>query len=209
MKSFKNWELQDLQFRFGLNRKGISYPILDEWLKSENDLSDSEIQKLDDLAQILLENADFWNEDELKMYFISPLLMLVNFRGDKYTAFFQRPLSSKIDDEEIGGIVDMVVATGYQKPVKPFFFLHEYKQERRRDNDPLGQLLAEMIVAQNLNQDNLPVYGCYVAGRNWFFVVLNQKDFAVSDVFVATQKDIYQIVKILRQVKVYIQGRIS
>ena len=53
------------------------------------------------------------------------------------------------------------------------------------------------------------MYGCYVIGRNWFFLVLNGTEYAVSDAFVATQTDIYQIIAILRQVKTYIQGFIG
>ena len=45
-------------------------------------------------------------------------------------------------------------------PKIPYFCLHEYKQENRRDNDSLGQLLIGMVAAQAKNADDLPIYGC-------------------------------------------------
>lgn len=61
-----------------------------------------------------------------------------------------------------------------------------------------------MLVARHLNDYQFPIYGCYVVGRNWFFMILQNNEYAVSDAFVATQEDIYQIVAILRKIKEYI-----
>ncbi|MEM6299212.1 MAG: hypothetical protein AAF740_11055, partial [Bacteroidota bacterium] len=94
---------------------------------------------------------------------------------------------------------------GRQKPIKPYFFIHEYKQERKGTADPKGQLLAELLAAQENNTHQFPMYGCYVVGRNWFFMILNGKEYAVSDAFISSQKDIYQIIAILRQIKIYIE----
>ena len=46
-------------------------------------------------------------------------------------------------------------------------------------------------------------------GRNWFFVVLEGREYAVSDAFVATQEDIFQIAGILQAVKRYVQKRVT
>lgn len=50
----------------------------------------------------------------------------------------------------------------------------------------VGQLLIAMVAAQYLNEDNLPIYGIYVNGRNWFLVVLDGQNYAVSNPFMAT-----------------------
>lgn len=89
--------------------------------------------------------------------------------------------------------------------VSHFFFLHEYKKKRGSADDPLAQVLVEMLAASTLNADGKPIYGCYIVGRNWFFIVLEGRNYAVSDTFVATQDDIFQIVAILKTIKHHVQ----
>ncbi|MBL7815191.1 MAG: hypothetical protein JNL70_09275 [Saprospiraceae bacterium] len=204
MRNFENWETQDLETEFGLVQDYNS-TLLNDWLSATATFDDVTKKRLDKLSNKYFEYADYWNEDELKMQGISPILDIVDYSSRVYTVFSQRPLSATINGIEIGGRVDFMIAKGKQKPIQPYFFIHEYKQETKRgSSDPKGQLLSELLVAQHRNNVEFPMYGCYVIGRNWFFVVLNGKDYAVSDAFVASQKDIYQIVAILNQVKTYI-----
>ena len=50
-----------------------------------------ELEKVAELAERAKLKSDYWNEDELKMYFVAPLLLMVNFeKGKIYRAFFQR-----------------------------------------------------------------------------------------------------------------------
>ena len=70
-----------------------------------------------------------------------------------------------------------MLAKGRQIPQLPIFFIQEYKPESGPNGDPLGQLLIEMVTAQALNNEpEQTVYGCYIIGRNWFFVVLEGKN---------------------------------
>ena len=91
-------------------------------------------------------------------------------------------------------------------PEKPYFFLHEYKQEKKGSNDPLGQLLVEMLAAKTLNADNLPMYGCYVIGRFWFFVILLENKYAVSNAYNGSDNNIFKIFSILRAMKLQIEN---
>jgi len=94
--------------------------------------------------------------------------------------------------------------------VDPYFFLHEYKQQHpSKKNDPLAQLLIAMLAAQTKNNNNQPFYGTLVEGRFWYFVILSQKEFAVSDALDATTDEIYLIYAILCKVKEYINDIIS
>lgn len=116
--------------------------------------------------------------------------------------FSQRTMNAVIKGIEIGGCVDFMLAKGKQKPIQPYFFIHEYKQESKKgSSDPKGQLLSELLTAQHRNENKFPLYGCYVVGRNWFFVILNGNQYAVSDAFVASQQHIYKIIGILRYIK--------
>ncbi len=83
----------------------------------------------------------------------------------------------------------------------PYFFIHEYKREIDASGDPLGQLLIAMVGAWRQNEETFPLYGCYVVGRNWFFVLLEDNQYAVSNAFNSTQDDIFQIYSILEEIK--------
>ena len=93
----------------------------------------------------------------------------------------------------VTGKVEFFIARGKQRPRQPYFFLHEYKQERRRETDPLGQLLIAMIAAQTINEVKMPLYGCYVIDRNWFFVIVNEREYSVSLAYDATKPELYSI----------------
>jgi hypothetical protein len=209
MRNFETWETQDVELLLGITQQKHS-ALLSDWLCAPTvSLSDMQHAMIENLRETLLDNADFWNEDELKLQFIAPVLQVVGYQAAYYKPFSQRKIEATINSISVGGWVDYMVASGKQKPIQPYFFLHEYKQERKGKADPKGQLLAELLVAQALNQQKIPVYGCYVVGRNWFFVVLEGKTYSVSDAFVATQDDLYQILNILQQVKLYIAQNIG
>jgi hypothetical protein len=95
-----------------------------------------------------------------------------------------------------------MVATGKENPRQPFFFVHEYKQEKRRETDPKGQLLATMLAAQKNNKGKeFPILGSYVIGRFWFFVVLDGNNYARSLAFDASRDALYDIFSLLQFAK--------
>jgi hypothetical protein len=208
MKSFEQWDTDQLELTFGLKQRD-SLPALESWLASDHPVTGEERRFLTMLRDAAHKNVDAWNEDELKMKFIAPLLLLCNFDQERYRAFSGRKFKAVVQGVEIGGEVDFVVATGRKTPREPFFFVHEYKRERGRERDPLGQLLAGMLAAQELNATPHLLYGCYVLGRNWFFVVLEGREYAVSDAFVSSQDDIFQILSIVKQAKELIEEILS
>ncbi len=201
-RDFKDWQYEQINDEFGYIRHYENFELLETWLKAENSINEAEKKELAYLSKHLFRNVEGWNEDELKFFFLSPLIRLVDFHSEHYKPFTQRKFSAIIGDWEVSGIADFFISTGVQNPKQPYFFIHEYKSEKRKDNDPLGQLLAEMIVVQQNNDIKFPIYGCYVIGRFHFFVVMNQKEYSVSDAFSATaEDDILQIFKMFRFVK--------
>lgn len=200
-KTFDSWESEELELTFGVNRVK-NHPSLLNWLSAKCDFDECIKRDLIFIRTTLLDNADFWNEDELKFFFISQVVGKVNFHNHNFNAFTQRPLAAMVkdlngNDVELKGRVEFVVARGKQHPRQPYFFLHEYKPEKRRETDPLGQLLAAMLAARALNHVEHLLYGCYIIGRNWFFVILEKDYYSVSDAFVATQDDLFDIYCIL------------
>jgi hypothetical protein len=80
--------------------------------------------------------------------------------------------------------------------------LKEFKRRKKGANDPEGQMLAAMLIAQYKNQDNKPVYGAWLTGTIWEFAVLEGKTLHASLTFDSTKpKDLLQIVFILRKLK--------
>ena len=198
-KSFEQWLYEDVEEAFGLTRLFV-HPFFDTLKAQKVTLTPTQNEQLERLRILLFERVDSWNEDELKFMFISPLIYIVDYKSDYYKVFTQRPMSVKYENgtKTTSGKVEFMIATGKQTPRKPFFFLHEYKQENRRDNDPLGQLLIAMVAAQLQNADEKPILGCYVSGRNWFFVILDGKEYAVADALNAANAGmIKQILAIL------------
>jgi hypothetical protein len=40
--------------------------------------------------------------------------------------------------------------------------------------NPIGQVLEAMLIAEELNQNTKPVYGCYIVVKSWNFIVLEK-----------------------------------
>jgi hypothetical protein len=68
--------------------------------------------------------------------------------------------------------------------------------------------LAAMLVGQTLNDNSyMPIYGCYVNGRDWYFMVLIDKEFSISQDFSATTDAIFKIFTILKGLKEIVKQR--
>jgi hypothetical protein len=197
-KPFKNWLYEKVNDTFGLT-EAATHPFLEKLKTIKFPQNHEHEDKIEALRVFALKYIESWSTNDHKFMFISPFLGLVDFVSDNYKVFMQRPLSVKYDNDTkiTEGLVEFMLAKGIQIPRQPHFFLHEYKPEKRRDNDPLGQLLIAMVAAQKLNQDDKPIYGIYVNGRNWFIVILDDKTYSVSNPYVATDKDIFDLFAVL------------
>lgn len=201
MRSFETWNYEEVEIAFDITPQRNS-PLFEEWTKAEGfDVTDIEKMQLDDLKDLLFEEAQNWNEDEMKLFFIGPVMSLVHFKTPYFKPFTQRTLTIETPTVSASGKVDFLLAKGKVIPKLPYFCLHEYKQENRRDNDPLGQLLIAMVAAQYKNEIRLPIFGTYTSGRNWFFIVLEDNKYVLSDAYVASSEDIYKIFSILKKCK--------
>ncbi len=204
MRSFETWNYEEVEDAFGISLVD-SLPNYEDWLKADNcEPNEIESVMLEHYRKLLLKEAKNWNEDELKLFFIGPVLALVDFNTPNYKAFTQRTLTVETATVSASGKVDFMLAKGKVLPKLPYFCLHEYKQENRRDNDPLGQLLIGMVAAQAKNYDELPIYGCYVSGRNWFMVLLEGDKYCVSNALNASDDDIYKIFAIMKKCKLLV-----
>lgn len=201
MKPFSKWTKEEIEEEFGLYADR-NYALLQEWIDVSPSVSDEEQRILSQLSQKLLTYVHDWNEEELKVYFIAFILDFADFWQPHYRPFLERELSVEYaEGKRLWGIVDFFVASGKQSPRELFFFLHEYKKQADTSNDPIGQLLAEMVAAQKANSHTHPIYGAYIIGRHWYFVLLDGQVYAESLAYDATKDEIMAIVGILRQTK--------
>ncbi len=200
MKSFERWTIDEVENYFNIHQT-YQNSTLEAWLHSTQVLTDAEHRTLEALRQKASENIEFWNEEDLKMKFIAFLLALVPFDEGRYKGFLERTIKATVKGEVISGIVDYIVATGKAEPQVPFFFLQEYKPHRRPGRDVLAQVLSAMIAARERNTPQKTMYGSYVIGRQWFFLVLEENTYTISQAFDITQEDIVRVVQILRGMK--------
>ena len=205
-KLFDDWTTQEVREVFNIKEVN-NLPLLDEWLSFVTVPNAIATQIMNEKRLLLRRFFRTWNEDELKFRFIAQIVELASLIGDTYNTFTQRSLSVVVNGVSLQGRPELMVATGQEDPKKPYFFIHEYKPSKRAD-EPLGQVLSAMVAAQALNNDGLPLLGCFVIGAIWQFLVLDNNTYALSRIYDATdEKDLTAIFSALCQSKVYIQSR--
>lgn len=200
MLKFSECTLVKLDKTFDLTQIEPSQ-ALQNWLDAPTELSEVEHQILTMYRQTLNIQGYDWNEVELRQHFIGPMLVLVNFSSQKIGLFSERSFSGTVNGIEMGGEPDSIISGGFREPERPFFCFQEYKKERDPRGDPAGQALSAMLVAQEINDHKHPIYGCYVVGDIWRFMILQQREYAISKAYVATDSDIYDIFRILKALK--------
>jgi hypothetical protein len=199
----------NLARRFGLTRLFKNTPLLTEWLEATGEINERDASIIEESQAKLIKNADSWNEEELKMQFISLVMFIVKI-SDLIRTYYDREISETIDGEFLLCKSDMMLSKGIGELIEtPYFFMHEYKREKKYSGDPVGQMLGGMLIAQAKNQNDKPIYGCYVQGRFWFFSVLQGKVYVVSKSFEASEVDeVRQIIFIIRKLNSIILERL-
>jgi hypothetical protein len=188
--------------------------LLDDWLSATGKLTQSDTDILTESQVKLIHNGDSWNEEELKMQFISFIIFLARF-NDPVRTYYDREIGEYVNKIYLKCKSDMMLSKGIGEMIEtPYFFMHEYKCEKKYSGDPIGQMLGGMLIGQaknnndNQNADR-PVYGCYVQGRYWYFSILEGTQYVISNSFNSSElDDAKQIIFILRKLKQIILERL-
>jgi hypothetical protein len=203
VNNFSSLNMQDLADTFNLQRlstQSVFGTVLPE---------DNQIENLLKLTKKSESRIEYWNEQELIIKHLSKILEIVDFGNEVYTEFAERIISAKVDEYELSGYVDLVIARGKYEPREPYFFIQEFKKAKNPSGDPLAQLLGELLVAQNINGEKL-VYGAYVVGRLWYFVSLNQRNYTEEVPLDSINiDDLNQIVAKLNWIKNYVENKLN
>ena len=115
--NFKSLSIDDVVETFGLevDYTGIG---LEFWLDAPQDVTDLEVQTLENLRTILVSNIANWNEFELEVFFISPVIGMVNFYEVKVKPFIERAIAAKVDGIAMHGEVDWIISKGILRVLK-------------------------------------------------------------------------------------------
>jgi hypothetical protein len=206
--TFKEWDLDKLEEAFNLTQRW-ECSLLEQWENNNEQIDETEKNLLLKLQKTAHRGGRAWNEVELENKFISPLIMLTDIDDEKIGYFLERSLSGIIGDYEVSGIVDGMIATGIREPKTPYFCLHEYKRSVENQGSPDGQVLAAMLVAREQNQNKCPIYGLFVVGLVWNFMVLNGNEYCISRTFIADNDDIFTIFKMMKALKQIIYAELE
>ena len=203
-KSFDDWTTQEVRLTFNIEQVPAT-PFLKTWLSAVHTPNAHQIQFMEAKRALLERFFRNWNEDELKFQFIAQIVELVDLHGKNYNIFSQRNLSAVVNGIALQGRPEVMVATGQEDPLRPYFFIHEYKPSKRAD-EPLGQVLAAMVAAQAQNADEKPILGCFVIGALWQFLILHGDTYTLSSTYDATQtNDLHAIYSAFYEAKLYIE----
>ncbi len=153
-------------------RQKVDDTRFEEWFNNDFDLQDDEKELLSYLTKKHRPYFSIYSEEELKAKFITPILNKIDYNVGDIKDWYERPIRTIINNTEIGGYTDYMIAKGEDEPELPYFFIQEFKPSVSA-TAPENQLLAELIVALSINQQN-EIKGATVQGQYWKFMILEK-----------------------------------
>jgi hypothetical protein len=160
--------------RLVMIEKNLDRKVFENWFGTVENI-DSKISFR--LKQLIDENEsliDTYNEEDLKVNFVIPVLNEIRFKSfeDGFRDFYELPIRYETDKFILNGTTDFVVSKGLVESKKPYFFIQEFKKGQT-DGYPEPQLLAELISGVELNKQE-EMKGAYIVGAFWYFVILKK-----------------------------------
>jgi hypothetical protein len=195
---------------FKLNRI-VEYqtPRMKDWLNVDMpEFNIPEQYIFDNALNKAIKNIGGWNEEDLKMKFISDILPLGHLEDNgRFMTYFEKSLTGVVDGISLSVKCDFMVAAGVlDYPKNPYFHFQEYKPSKNPSGDSMAQLLEAMLLAQVKNKNDKPIYGCEVVGKNWNFVVMEGKNYCISSSYDSVNRDeLLKIIGILRKFRVILE----
>jgi hypothetical protein len=202
----------DLILGLGLERIVEYTSLMQEWLASETELTELEEQIFEKVLSRAKKDITGWQEEDLKMKFLSPVLELSNLiDGENFQTYFEKTISATIEGMFLKTKTDFMMASGVlDKPQKPYFHFQEWKPHKKPTGDSMAQLLEALLIGQEVNNYEFPMYGCEVVGKHWTFVILDGKTYCISESFDCTKRhELFKIVSVLRKFREMLDERLS
>ncbi len=209
----KTWREGELVDTFKLKWIDTHYtPLMQEWLDVQMpELNIAEQYNFDKAHLKINKRLRGWNEEDLKIKFIGPILELGYITDDELAiSYFDKIISATIDGIRLIVKSDFMLAKGFFDVVKtPYFHFQEYKPYKNPSGDSMAQLLEAFLIAQEKNKNGKPMYGVDIIGENWRFVIMEGREYCISKPFSAVGKeDLLTIISILRKFKFILETRL-
>ncbi len=195
-------KIRDYELRQLVNiKQKFSTDIFDNWFDNKQIIKDNDIQFLTELLNKEFNFIRIYQEEDLKVKFIAPILNRIDFRdiNKEIRDFYEQKLTYQTEKFILTGITDFLISRGLEYSEKPYFFIQEFKKGKENVH-PEPQLLAELIVGVELNNFKT-MKGAYIVGAIWNFVILeklaeNKYQYFISINFDSTKiaelKEIYK-----------------
>ena len=209
----RSWREGELIKKFNLKRIVTHHtPLMEEWLDVEApELNIAEQYNFEKTFLKARTSITGWNEEDLKMKFISPVLELGNFNDDnQIIGYFDKIISATIDGTRLIVKSDFMLAKGILDVYEtPFFHFQEYKPYKNPSGDSMAQLLEAFLIAQEKNQNGKPMYGVDIMGANWQFVTMEGREYCIAAPLSAIDKeDLLKIIAMLRKFRYILETRL-
>jgi hypothetical protein len=210
----KEWLEGELIETFKLKRIVVPQqtPLMQEWLDiAPPEFNVGEQYSFDKCLLKAQKNIGGWSEEDLKMKFISPVLELGYLLDDEIAlGYFDKIISATVEGTKLKVKSDFMLAKGILDVFRtPYFHFQEYKPQKNPSGDSMAQLLEAFLIAQEKNKNGLPLYGLDIVGKQWSFVIMEDKQYCISPMFNAIDKaDLLAIIAILRKFKYILETRL-
>ena len=210
----KNWQEGELIKTFGLKKiKEYATPLMKEWLDTPHPILSVPEQYIFDYAlDNALRDIEGWSEEDLKMKFISPMLHLGRMTEDRNNliSYFDKTISATVEGIKMTVKSDFMLAKGVMNIYgEPYFHFQEYKPNKNPQGDSMAQLIEAFLIGQTKNSRPIPLYGVEIVGAIWRFVIMEGKEYCISEAFESTKRtNLMQIIAILRKFKHILETRL-
>ena len=209
----KSWSEGELIRVFKLNCiTNRKTPLMEEWLNVlPPELSIGEQFNFERTYLKGQQSIRGWNEEELKIKFIGPVLELGHFNDEGgVIGYFDKTISATIDGIRLVVKSDFMLATGILDMFEtPYFHFQEYKPYKNPSGDSMAQLLESFLIAQENNKNGKPMYGVDIIGKSWQFVIMEGREYCISETYDSVNKtDLLAIISILRKFKYILETRL-
>ncbi len=208
----KNWQEGELIKTFQLKPLIEPSKLMQEWLDVESPIFDVVEQAIFDKAlKKAVKDIKGWSEEDLKMKFISVILDLgYMIQDDKVISYFDKIIWAKVEGIKLTVKADFMLAEGVMNiHGEPYFHFQEYKPNKNPHGDSMAQLIEAFLIGQTKNTRPIPLYGVEIVGAIWRFVIMDGKEYCVSEAFESTQReDLLKIIAVLRKFRDILETRL-
>ncbi len=207
------WHEADLIKAFGLKRiTEYQTPLMKEWLDVAMPIFDANEQKnFDKNLKKAIKGIAGWSEEDLKIKFIGNILDLGGLGEDDIVlGYFDKIITGTVEGIKLTVKSDFMLAKGILNiHEEPYFHFQEYKPHLNPTGESMAQLIEAFLIAQSKNQKPRPMYGAEIIGKQWVFVVMEGKEYCISNLFDCTDReDLMKIIAVLRKFKYILETRL-